>query len=410
MLDRQPAGQEKGLFTVRPVRFESGERFALVVDACGLPVPTPNQWALLIRRPHVQTNTLAKGMRTIAHLYDCAARAGIDLDERLQIGKGLSPSEISSLYENLRYVRPFGRAAAAGSLTDVSTAQVVIGDTHAARVGTVREYLVWALERVLYRFAPGDPRVKEIRERITVIKRTAAEFQRPTSDQRPARRGLSMEQVQRLQKIIEPMYADNPFQRPVRFRNWLLLTLLLAFGFRRGEILKLYVTDVNVKGRAPSISVVRRPDDPNDLRADEPAVKTLGRVVPLSPSLARLLDQYILHHRPQFPGSDMSPLLFFSTDGKPLSLRMVNYICEQIGARFPEFHGVLSPHVLRHTFNDHFVQSAKNAGMSDEAIKQAQNYANGWRLNSEQGAIYTRRTIEENAEALSLAHQRMLFA
>ena len=59
--------------------------------------------------------------------------------------------------------------------------------------------------------------------------------------------------------------------------------------------------------------------------------------MPLAPEMARLLDIYIMHHRPRFPGTDTSPFLFFSRDGMPLSLRMVNAITKQIVHRFPEF-------------------------------------------------------------------------
>ncbi|MGZ3541684.1 MAG: tyrosine-type recombinase/integrase [Vulcanimicrobiaceae bacterium] len=410
MFARLPARQDDREYRIRTERLSGGERFALIVDVSGLPVPLPNQWALLIRRPHVQFNTLKTDQRKIAPLYEWARRRSVDLDRRLAPAKGLSPAELTALYQNLRYIRTFGRAAASDELADVTHAKTVIGETHSARVGTVRDYLVWAMERVLYRLEPGDARAREIRERISGIKRIAIEFQRPASDSRPARKGLTPDQLRRLIEIANPEHRQNPFQRPVRFRNMTLLILLLAFGFRRGESLKLYVSDVNVKGRRPSLTLIRRPDDPNDPRSEEPAVKTLGRVVYLGPGFARLLDAYIVHHRPQFPRSDESPFLFFSRSGKPLSLRMVNYICEQIISCFPEFDGILTPHVLRHTFNDLFIQSARESGLSDDAIRQAQNYANGWRLDSEQGAIYSRRTIEENAQAISIAHQRMLFA
>lgn len=397
-------------FSVRLTRFESGERFALVVDAMGVPVPFPNQWALLIRRPRVQHNTLTADMRTIAHLYEWASRRGVDLDQRLRSGRGLDTVELNALYQNLRYTRPFGRDAAADELVDATKAQPVCGDTHAARVACVRDYVVWAMQRTVHALEPDDPRVTEIRARIGVVQTAALEFQGSTSDGRAPRIGLTSEQLRRLLQIIDPAFADNPFRRPVRFRNMVLLLILLAFGFRRGESLKIYVSDVQTKGRTPWLSIVRRPDDPNDPRIEEPAVKTLGRSLHLTRSMAQILDTYICHHRPQFPGSDVSPFLFFSSAGKPLSLRMVNKICEQIRARFPEFEGVLTPHVLRYTFNDLFLLSCRDSGLGDEQIKQAQNYLNGWRLHSDQGSLYARRAIEDHAREVSLAHQRRLFA
>jgi integrase len=189
-----------------------------------------------------------------------------------------------------------------------------------------------------------------------------------------------------------------------------LILLLLTFGYRRGEALKIYVTDVNVRGRKPHIVVRRRPDDPNDPRANEPAVKTLGRDIPLDPTMAELLNRYIQHHRSQFPNADQSPFLFMSEDGKPLSLRSVNAVLERVVHKFPEFAGVLSPHVLRYTYNDMLDATMSAAKMDANAKKSAQKYLNGWSLTSEQGAQYARRANEVRAREISLEHQRRLFA
>jgi integrase len=386
-----------------------GERLPLIVDQRGLPVPSPNQWSIFLRRPQVQSNTLTEELRTIAHLYDWAARRGIDIDERLASGNGLQPSEITAMYQNLRYVRKLGRAIAARRLADIRDVASVSGKVHATRVAVARDYVLWGLERTLYRLDVSDPRAAGIRERCERVRRLAVDFQRATSDARPKRVGLSAEHRARLLEILHPDYPRNPFRRSGRFRNWILILLLLTFGFRRGESLKLKVTDVNVKGRRPSIRVVRRPGDADDPRANEPAVKTLGRELPLESEMARLLDIYIQHHRPRYAGSDKSPFVFFSKHGKPLSLRMVNAITQQIVRRFPEFRGLLSPHVLRYTYNDMIVESARAGGVKGEELKAAQNYLNGWSLDSEQSALYSRRATADQAREISLAHQRRLF-
>uniref|UniRef100_E6PHS9 Putative Phage integrase n=1 Tax=mine drainage metagenome TaxID=410659 RepID=E6PHS9_9ZZZZ len=386
-----------------------GERLPLLVASNGLPVPLPNQWALFMRRPQLQSNSLTEELRAIAYLYDWATRRKVDLDERLETGNGLAPDELAVLYQNLRYVRPFGRDAAARRLADVDGMRVVTGQVHATRVGFVRAYLTWTLERLLYRLDISDARVPRIRERCEHVSRIAREYQRGASDSGAPRVGLSPEQRSRFLRIIDPGSPSNPFSRTTRFRNYVMILLMLTFGFRRGEVLKLYVGDVNVKGRQPSLRVVRRPGDENDFRGLEPAVKTLGREVWLYPEIARVLDSFIQRHRPLYPGVDRSPFLFFSKDGNPLSLRMVNAVLEQVCRHFPTFSGVLSPHVLRHTYNDMLVENARKLGVDGEAFKQAQNYLNGWNLDSEQGALYSRRAIEGHARDISLAHQRSLF-
>lgn len=409
MVEHTATENSNMLFRVRVCRMTDGERLPLVVGPNGLPVTTPNQWMLFLRRPQVQAGTLTEELRTVAHVYDWATRRGIDLDERLVSGNGLQPAEITALYQNLRYASPIGRAVAADRVTDASILRVVSTKVHGMRVAVARDYLIWGLERTLYRLDVADPRATGVQKRCEQIRRRAIEFRRAGSDGRPKRIGLDDAQRARLLEIIHPEYARNPFLRAGRFRNWVLILVLLTFGFRRGESLKLYVSDINVKGREPSLTLYRRPGDPNDPRANEPAVKTLGRTVPLVRDMARLLDIYIQHHRARFPGADMSPFLFFSRDGNPLSLRMVNAILEQIVKRFPEFTDILTPHVLRYTYNDMLAKAARAAGVEGEAFKAAQNFLNGWGLDSEQGTHYARREMEERAREISMMHQRSLF-
>ena len=93
---------------------------------------------------------------------------------------------------------------------------------------------------------------------------------------------------------------------------------------------------------------------------DERNVKTLGRELPLTKTLARILSDFVLYHRPQFPGSEKSPFLLFSANARPLSKRQVNSVMSQIIKRFPEFRGSLFPHGLRHTSNDLLLETARN--------------------------------------------------
>lgn len=410
MVEYTDTQAEGRLFRVRVCRMADGERLPLVVGPDHLPVSTPNQWMLNLRRPQVQAGTLTTEMRTIAHVHEWAALRGINLDERFKSGNGLRPDETNALYQNLRYERTLGRRTAARRLTDAKELVIVAGATQSARVAVARDYLVWGLEQTLYRIDVADPRYGPIRDRCDILRRQARDFKRDVSEARPNRIGLDDDRRARLLEVIHPEFKRNPFNRTVRFRNWVLIVLLLTFGYRRGEALKIYVTDVNVRGRKPHIVVKRRPDDPNDPRANEPAVKTLGRDIPLDPTMAELLSRYIHHHRSQFPNADESPFLFMSEEGKPLSLRSVNAILERVVQKFPEFTGFLSPHVLRYTYNDMLDRTMTEAKMDENAKRAAQNYLNGWNLTSEQGAQYARRANEERAREISLAHQRGMFS
>lgn len=146
-------------FRVRVCHLSSGERLPLVV---GFPVSKPNQWALTVRRPRVQANTLIEDLRTVAHLYDWADRRAVSLQDRFRTGNGLQPGELSDLYQNLRYVRPMGRLLANRRLHDATELRTVSSSTHAARVTIARDYLVWALEQTLYRLPVDDLRQRPV--------------------------------------------------------------------------------------------------------------------------------------------------------------------------------------------------------------------------------------------------------
>ena len=396
-------------FGVRICRLKNGERLPLVVDAVGIPVPRANQWAMLLRRPQVQENTLTDEMRTVAHVHEWASRRCLDLEGRLQSGNGLTPAEADALFQNLRYWRTSGRRVAGEPMVDARGLDIVDWKTHATRVAVARNYLLWGMEQTLYGLDVTDPRTQTVRERCEMIRRRAFEFQRPGVDTKMPRRGLSKELRNELLSVIEPDSPRNPFTRNVRFRNYVLILMLLTYGFRRGEALKIKLSDANVRGRSPRLSIVRRPGDPDDPRANPPAVKTLGRELPMHPQMARVLNEYIQFHRSQYPSADDSPFLFLSSSGTPMSIRSVNAIFTQITKRHRQFAGVLVPHVLRYTYNDALKETARSEGLDAQAFKAMQNYLNGWTLTSSQGDQYSRRANEERAREISAKHQERIF-
>ncbi len=399
---------EPSNYSVRTCLCENGERLPLVVDRSGLPVPMPNHYGLLVRRQRLQPSSLAEELATIASLHDWADRRRIDIDERINDGNGLTPREMEALLDFLRYARPFGRFVADSRLHDADTEKVVSHGVHGNRILIVRDYLVWGMNETLSALDVGDLRYRHIVERRDRMQRIADDYELP--EDRTGREGLTPPQRSRLLQVIVPTFVANPFNKPVRFRNYVLLMLLLMFGLRRGESLKLYVSDLVLRGaKKPVMRVVRRPDDPNDPRRNEPRVKTLGREIPLDHRTASMLSEFVLYHRSEFPGADRSPFLFISAHGEPISLRQVNTIFSQIRSRFSEFSGVLTPHVLRHTYNDMLSEVARENNVPQEDEIQLRNYLNGWSPRSLQGNHYRRRFIIERANRISLEHQRRLF-
>jgi integrase len=124
-----------------------------------------------------------------------------------------------------------------------------------------------------------------IRSRCEAIKQ-------PSRNDLGAREGLAEVEVIRLRAVIEPDHPENPFEPNVRFRNYLILRLLLDLGIRRGELLGIRVEDCRL-GSTGTVTVHRRPDDPDDPRTVQPFSKTDARILPLNGRLVHSLGKYL---------------------------------------------------------------------------------------------------------------------
>jgi len=122
-------------------------------------------------------------------------------------------------------------------------------------------------------------------------------------------RSLTDTQLQIVRTLIRPGAAENPFPERLQLRNWLMIELLLETGIRRGELLKLYTTDINQGSQHAYVTINDREHDPADPRAEEPALKTHGRTVGISTQLYEVYEHYIQsERRPLRDGKPMNPI------------------------------------------------------------------------------------------------------
>jgi integrase len=361
-------------YRVKTIICENGVRLPLLVSAeTSLPYRLPHSWLLFSRRINNQTSTLQREIRTIGFFHWWANNHNIDLIERLQSGYGLSSDEINpSLYDWLRKDFTTGTVIKRIAVTTV---------TLRTRLETVRDYILWHLDQTLSRMDMNNPLFERISEKRSLIQR---QFNKDLPSARNNRRiGLDTQPRKRFMEIINPIHPENPWHKPVRFRNYLLCLLYIGLGLRRAEALKIYLGDLNLNGSRPTLTIKRRPDDINDPRLHEPRVKTLGRIIPLNPNLVSILNEYILKHRTKIPNTKKSPFLFLSSKtGSPLNQGTVNNIIAQIVKKHSEFKGILTPHILRHSYNDTLSEIAKENGVSEHDAMEIRNYLCGWTRSS----------------------------
>lgn len=203
-------------------------------------------------------------------------------------------------------------------------------------------------------------------------------------------------------------------------RDRLINRLLLATGLRAGELLKLQCGDIDdnyvLEGRTVGvIKVIRRPNDPNDERDIEPAVKTLPGPIIVSRSLASDLIEYTRGDRraavDACTNSRETPYLFVchhgKQRGKPISQRNLNRIVAKLNS-IPNTSATISPHVLRHTHFTEFAETCEKSGKSEKDTKEVLRNRGHWSPNSETPNHYTRRFTEKREAELVEERDRQL--
>jgi integrase len=156
---------------------------------------------------------------------------------------------------------------------------------------------------------------------------------------RPANRIQPLEehQIKAIRLAIGPQGSSSAdwtfpevFAPHARLRNWLMFEVALELGIRRGELLKLRL-DSLPRGAHDGVLILRRPDDPNDSRPHEPAVKTAERAIPASRTLLCAIRAYLTYPPPLGRVSGKSPYLFVARSGAPLSSDRADDVIVAIG-------------------------------------------------------------------------------
>lgn len=383
-----------------------GERLPILLDReTRVPVASVMEWALSIRRNKpVSANTLERELRHLGHFQAWLQQENLNLRDPMVFVDSFTPNRVEAS------LRPWlGRDVSDRKIRKFSVGTNVIQD----RIRVISDYVNWVLQN-----AERGLSVRTEANKILAFRSVRESINRsfadiiPTQGSQQKVMGLSASDVGRLLRIIDPTDPKNVWARgdskkalAIRKRNQLIVLLMLAFGPRRGDLLKLHTGDVKTHGGEPTLWIRRRPDDPKDTRVYEPNAKTQERMLPLDGYLARLLDDYILEYRTLIPNHKKTPYLLLGTKtGKPLSARAVNEMFELLKPEFPE----IGPHVCRHTHNDRLRAYCREHGIGDkEAISHAM-YINGWR--GDYTEIYTARDARQAAHAISKFVQRDLFS
>lgn len=411
-----------GGLRVRVVVTGEGERLPVLTADDGVPLFRPTVWSVAMRRAvNAATATILSDLIALKLLYRWADREGIALEERMLAGRYLAPSEANSLARDARHRldKPAGTGGQASARSrSVSLerhrqcspvpAPEVDAQTAAARLRTIAGYLRWLTQEGLSGMAQG---VAEKRTRARDAMLDSLNAQTPKARGRNVvgqREGPHEAVLERLLAVVEPGAEENPWDDlGLCIRNRLLVHFIYGLGIRRGEALGIKVTSIDF--RQNRVLVARAADDPEDPRRYQPLTKTRDRWLPMKDTLAAMAQDYVTHVRAKFPQARRHPFLFVShQDGAPLALVSANKVFRTLRKRVDGLPENLSPHLLRHAWNDSFSAIADKRGTALAEEEKVRSYLMGWSPTSKTAATYTRRHVQKKAEELSLKHQESL--
>lgn len=420
-------------FRVKNLKLQSGERLPLLLDACtGIPLWHPTLFVLTeLRATNRAAATLLQATRAVMVAHQVLRHLGVDLDERLASGKILELSEIDAMANlaGLTQEALDGLLEAEAPVPTVSSPRVtslekvrmrlkptqqlpqVGAETKAIRLIYIRDYLAWRIRGKLLKLDFRHPVYHSLvtAEPLVVQRFTERIPSSPVFNDLGARQGVSQEVRDRIVQVTHPDSPENPWKnRHVRMRNQLIFRWLLDLGLRKGELLGIQLGDLDM--RSNEVLIARRADGPIEVRKDAPNVKTKDRLLALGKDLAQLTKEYVQGPRRVVRDARRHPYLFVATGtGDPLTKAAVAKLFVELRRKVPGLPEELSPHVLRHTWNDKFSELMDERGVPPDEEEKMRKQQMGWSDRSKMPAVYTKRHIRRKTNEASLALQTQVF-
>jgi len=416
-------------YIVKPVVFQNGERFHVLQDrANGAPLFEPMMYVVSVTRTKgLASATIKQVLSSIMVLQLALDQMGVDVEARLLDGRMLDLNEVESVIGFCR--REVASIVAPRAVEQTVSAPKVVNlekvrmhsspkhkehlvDSHTVgvRVRYIRDYLDWLATKRVLSIGPNHSQyagLSAIREviRDAFTERVPKVFAKDVNDQR---QGQPPEVLKRLREVIELDSPENPWKRKeTRIRNKLIVEWFLAFGLRNGELLSIKISSINFQ--ANEVAVKRQADDISDSRTRQPNPKTRSRILPMGEALVVATHKYITEVRRQQGMARKTDMLFVANGtGKPLSISAVNKLFAELRTKCPGLPPELTPHVLRHSWNDSFSDLMDEKKVPEEQEKRMRNELMGWSPNSKTAATYTRRVTREKAKEASRSLQNSL--
>lgn len=410
-------------YKIKTIIISDGERLPMLLES---DTGIPDYWITLYSITQLRSRGLAVKTieQTLQHLkllmffLKNNYREEINLEKCLEDAKLLSLSEIEILCDicklhiedltkeytstnmqtniKLNSLENFRNTSKSKNITTVNP------KTTGHRIRAIKDYLVWLGNTFLSNNEDFGLKILSLKDNIKTVT-SALEARIPKSYSTVSgKRGLTEEELKTLFSIIDKNSALNPWKSSfAKTRNELIIFWLYEFGLRRGELLNIKMSDLNFQEE--TVSILRRPDDSDDPRTNQPVVKTQARKLAMPKNLLDLTYSYLFGIREKLPESVYHPYLFVADkSGLPMSIPALNKVFSELRKSSPDLPKNFSPHIMRHSWNDNFSKIMDAKDIPEEREKQIRSYLMGWSPTSDSASTYTKRHVEEKANEVLL--------
>ena len=408
-------------------RFPNGERYGLLVNGVtGEPLIYQNLYTTIHHRNKSDSiNTIRSIFGVLGFFAELCEFLEIEIENRFRAGNLLTSSEIESISlwskkpkvelskaesgERANNVVPINlRKVELARYTVVIDEDLVEANTTYNRLTVIAQYVTWLANTI----SPSSQ--KDISRMTNGIINYRPVKMSSSSGNEPFK-SLEMNQKTQLLEMIEPDFEDNPWKNEaVRYRNQLIIHILMYVGCRKGELLSLKATDLDPGKK--EICIRRDADNPDDPRTNPALVKTLSRDIEISDELYLMVEEYIIKYRSKVKGVNKCPYLFVShQNGVSGAMPMSHSAVDKIFRILTKALGFsVHPHALRHTWNDDFSEQVEpflsSGEMSESEVEDLRSYMMGWKEDSGTARTYTKRYQHKKAMKFGLHLQKKIRA
>lgn len=391
-----------------------GERYCLLVEkSTGLPFHFPNLFVTTqVRNRSLSFSAMQSALSGIAVLLKFMFERHEDLEDRFKKKQFLETNELDAIKDfcqikfSIRAIKT--NSSSVFTLDELREFDEKVSlPTEYIRLTTVSHYVKWLAEML-----SGEARDQNVSLRISRMVK-GLEARRPVKKNRNnglVEKGLDEKQLKILLELFRPESDFNPFSdRSVRVRNRLIFLLLYHLGIRGGELLNIRIKDIDFNQN--QLLIIRRADEKDDPRKDQPLAKTLDRRIPLKETLVKEIHNYIVNFRRLVVGPRQPDYLFVThksgpTKGLPITISGYRKVMAIVQLSYPELYN-FTGHRLRHAWNEKFseVMDSMDAPATEEIQEEIRSNLMGWKPGSGTAATYNQRFIKRKGQEAALKLQ-----